>query len=343
MNHELARKVADSVLYEGYMLYPYRPSAIKNRQRWTFGILYPPTYAEVLNGTERSRMHSECLVQGSAAAAIQIELRFLHLSARQVFQQINGVSKPVPSLSVEGRLAQSWDEGIKRIAVFEFPLTAKSRQFEFGCAKSNIEKSLCDPAGEEIGRICCVQEEVHGTLSASAGEICSGVHKLSIDVDNESPLRESSHDRNAVLLHSLLSTQLILSVTGAEFISLLDPPEALKHAASDCRNLGDFPVLLGSPGEHEVMLCSPILLYDYPQVAPESAGDFYDATEMDEMLTLRVMTLSDEEKSELRHGSENVRNLLERTEATAREQLLRIHGVVRERRQITETVSEKTK
>jgi hypothetical protein len=343
MNHDLARKVADSVLYEGYMLYPYRSSAIKNRQRWTFGILYPPTYAEVINGTERSRMHSECLVQGSVDATIQIELRFLHLSARQVFQQNNGVFVPLASLSIEGRLAKSWDEGIKRVVVFEFPLTAKSRQFEFGCAKSNKEELLCDSAGEEIGRICCVQEEIHGTLSAMGEEICSGVHKLSIDVDNQSPLREISHDRNAVLLRSLLSTQLILSVTGVRFISLLDPPEHLKHAADGCRNAGNFPVLLGSPGEHEVMLCSPILLYDYPQVAPESAGDFYDATEMDEMLTLRVMTLSDEEKSELRHGSENVRHLLERTEATAREQLMRTHGAVRELRQITETVSEKTK
>ena len=46
MNRELAMKVANAVLYEGYMLYPYRPSAIKNRQRWSFGILYPPAYEE---------------------------------------------------------------------------------------------------------------------------------------------------------------------------------------------------------------------------------------------------------------------------------------------------------
>ena len=64
-----------------------------------------------------------------------------------------------------------------------------------------------------------------------------------------------------------------------------------------------------------MLLCSPIILYDYPQIAPESAGDFFDGTEMDEMLTLRVMTLTDEEKDEMRSGDDRVRNLLERTEA----------------------------
>jgi hypothetical protein len=92
-----------------------------------------------------------------------------------------------------------------------------------------------------------------------------------------------------------------------------------------------------------MMLCSPILLYDYPQVAPESAGDFYDGTEMDEMLTLRVMTLTDDEKSQMRGADEHVRNLLERTERTVREQLMRTHGTVRELRQAGEEVSEKTK
>ncbi len=91
--NEVARKVADAVLYEGYMLYPYRPSAIKNRQRWSFGILYPPTYAEVRSGTERCQMHSECLLETSGPASqnetphkavLQLQLRFLHLLSRQV-------------------------------------------------------------------------------------------------------------------------------------------------------------------------------------------------------------------------------------------------------------------
>ncbi len=345
MNRELARKVADSVLYEGYMLYPYRPSAIQNRQRWTFGVLYPPAYAEVITGTEHSRMHSECLVQGGsiARAGIQIELRFLHLSARQVFRQIQGAFEAVPSLAIDGRLAQSWDEGKKCSVVFEFPLSAGVRKFDFGCAEKKHEEPLCDSAGDAVGKVCCVQEQVQGTLSAAAQEIGADVRRLSIDVENRTRLPGNADDRTTVLLRSLLSAQLILSARDARFVSLLDPPEDLKQAAAGCHNVGNFPVSLGSPGEHEMMLCSPILLYDYPQVAPESAGDFYDATEMDEMLTLRVMNLTDDEKTELRHAGGQLRNLLERTESTAREQLMRTHGAVRELREVTQAVSEKRK
>src|SRR4029077_12517402 len=98
MNRELARKVADAVLYEGYMLYPYRPLAIKNRQRWGAGILYPPEYHEVRGRTERSGMHVECLLRCKDSATLQMELRFLQSQARQLFQTLNGVRQSVPSL-----------------------------------------------------------------------------------------------------------------------------------------------------------------------------------------------------------------------------------------------------
>jgi hypothetical protein len=77
------------------------------------------------------------------------------------------------------------------------------------------------------------------------------------------------------------------------------------------------------------MLCSPIILYDYPQVAPESMGNFFDGTEMDEMLALRVMTLTDEEKAEMRRGDPHARAILERTETVPNEQMLKVHGAVR--------------
>ena len=125
-------------------------------------------------------------------------------------------------------------------------------------------------------------------------------------------------------------------MSGGEFVSLLDPPEGLGEFVSECKNVGNFPVLVGEQGERDMMLCSPIVLYDYPQVAPESAGDFYDATEMDEMLTLRVMTLTDDEKSEMRSADDHVRNLLERTEKSAREQLARTHGAIRSMRPVSE-------
>jgi hypothetical protein len=138
----------------------------------------------------------------------------------------------------------------------------------------------------------------------------------------------------------LLSAHTILSLSHGEFISLLDPPAHLRDAVSRCKNVGNFPVLIGEEGERDMMLCSPIVLYDYPQIAPESAGDFYDATEMDEMLTLRVMTLTDEEKTEMRNSDDRVRDLLQRTEDTAREQLMRTHGTIRGLRPTTPSQKE---
>jgi hypothetical protein len=85
-----------------------------------------------------------------------------------------------------------------------------------------------------------------------------------------------------------------------------------------------------------MMLCSPIILYDHPKIAPESAGDFFDGTEMDEMLTLRVLTLTEAEKQEIRDGDPRARRILERTEALSGEEMLKAHGVVRGRREIQE-------
>jgi hydrogenase maturation protease len=77
------------------------------------------------------------------------------------------------------------------------------------------------------------------------------------------------------------------------------------------------------------MLSSPIILYDYPQIAPESAGDLFDGTEIDEILTLRIMTLTDAEKREMRGVDERARRILERTETLPAEQLMKLHGAMR--------------
>ena len=127
----------------------------------------------------------------------------------------------------------------------------------------------------------------------------------------------------------MLSTHTILSLHGGEFISLMDPPAEYRDAAADCRNIGTWPVLAGAAGERDAMLSSPIILYDYPQVAPESPGDLFDGTEIDEILTLRIMTLSDEEKAEIRAGGERAREVLERSEALPPEQFMKLHGALR--------------
>ncbi len=106
--------------------------------------------------------------------------------------------------------------------------------------------------------------------------------------------------RDQVLLRSLVSVHSIFQVTGGRLISLLDPPDEFRSAAESCRQIGCWPVLAGEEGQTDMMLASPIIIYDYPQIAPESSGDLFDGCEIDEILALRILTLTDEEKQEVR-------------------------------------------
>jgi hypothetical protein len=330
VNRELAKKVADAVLYEGYRLYPYRPSALKNRQRWTFGILYPPEYGEVLSGTERSMMHSECLLENNGNTSIRVELRFLQLAVKQVSKLVGDRLEPVTSLVIDNYQMESWDEGIERSVEFEFPLSLGVTQHTSFHFSGNWEtESLMDSSRRFAGVINRKQSSVMGTVSIFAEKISDSVAKITTNITNTTLLSECNFDRNTALLHSLLSSHLILTVDNGAFVSLLDPPEYLRKPVSECNNVGNFPVLVGQEGERDMLLCSPIILYDYPQIAPESSGDFYDSTEIDEMLTLRVMTLTDKEKDEMGLSDEKTCDLLRRTEQNAREQLMKTHGTMR--------------
>jgi hydrogenase maturation protease len=120
---------------------------------------------------------------------------------------------------------------------------------------------------------------------------------------------------------------------------LLEPPDELRGLASSCQNVGIWPVLVGEAGERDTLLSSPIILYDYPQIAPESAGDLFDGTEIDEILSLRIMTMTDEEKREMRESDDKMRLMLERTESLPPEQLMKLHGVVRSLRPLNEEAS----
>jgi hydrogenase maturation protease len=139
----------------------------------------------------------------------------------------------------------------------------------------------------------------------------------------------------------MVSAHLLLGVANAEFVSLLEPEDRFAEDVKGCTNNGVFPVLAGEQPDRSIMLVSPIILYDYPQVAAESRGDFFDGTEMDEMLTLRVLTLTDEEKEEMRRGDPRARRILERTEAITGEEMLEAHGVIRQMRELRDVRGER--
>jgi hydrogenase maturation protease len=126
----------------------------------------------------------------------------------------------------------------------------------------------------------------------------------------------------------MVSTHTVLRATAGDFVSLADAPPELAAAAAGCVNLGTWPVLAGEPGARDTVLSSPIIMEDHPRVAEESPGDLFDATEIDEILTLRVLTLTEDEKAELRRTDELGRRPLERCESLAGDELLRLHGTL---------------
>jgi hypothetical protein len=180
-----------------------------------------------------------------------------------------------------------------------------------------------------------VQRNLQIELSIGVEILHDGVCKLRLEVQNTSMLPNGAGARREEALPlSLVSAHLLLGIKGGEFVSLLDPDPPYREAVAACNSRGVFPVLVGEEPDRSMMFCSPIILYDYPKVAPESEGDFFDGTEMDEMLTLRVLTLTDAEKQEMRSGDSRARKILERTESLSSEALLKAHGVIRGLREI---------
>jgi hypothetical protein len=173
------------------------------------------------------------------------------------------------------------------------------------------------------------QNFLEATVELEATPVASGVFRIRVVILNTSDHAASTRDD--ALLHSLVSTHTILTIQGGEFVSLLEPPEHLRDLALACENVGAWPVLVGEPGQCDTMLASPIILYDYPRIAPESPGALFDGTEIDEILTLRIMTLTDEEKLEMARGDERAREILERTESMPLEQFMKMHGALKAR------------
>ncbi|HEX8772755.1 MAG TPA: hypothetical protein VF735_04050 [Pyrinomonadaceae bacterium] len=355
MNLSLVEKIANAVLYEGYILYPYRPSAVKNQQRWNFGALCPQSYSEAQQGTEAWTMQTECLAQGNESTTLDVKVRFLHLLTREVGvlnagdgSRIAGRDddeikayitdsdiQVVASLEVNGKLFQTWQEAVEReVQLPGINLSATLRQPQrssFTFPPSREIELLRDEDGNPVkGIIVRRQQAVAGALEVRAERVGEDAFKITIRILNETPFEDAGRrSRDEALMRSFVSTHTILGVREGEFVSLLDPPDALREAAALCHNAGTYPVLVGEEGERDCMLSSPIILYDYPQIAPESAGELFDGTEIDEILTLRIMTLTDEEKREMRGADERARRILERTEQLPAEQLMKMHGAMR--------------
>jgi hypothetical protein len=281
------RAIADAVLYEGYILWPYRRSATKNRQRWTFGGVYPPAHARE-HPDDPCVLRAQVLLEGSDD--VDVRVRFLHVVERSL---VRADGERVDEL--DGHLA--WDEATER---------------EVGPGPFQI------PAGTETeplpnGEIVRSWRELHGVVDLTIAE-----DRVTVRIENTTPW--SGDAREDALRQTLCSTHAILRTRDGKFVSATE---------SDCESAGLWPVLVGEEGARDTMLAAPIILGDYPQIAPESPGDLFDATEIDQLLILNVLALTPEEQAEMRATDPRAREILDRCAALSPEELMRLHGTFR--------------
>ncbi|HJQ46680.1 MAG TPA: hypothetical protein VJ870_10215 [Amycolatopsis sp.] len=308
------------MLYEGYLLYPYRASAAKNHVRWQWGVLMPPSFAAHDEG-EHADCQAQCLVEAREGTTLHVRLRFLHAQARDVLAH----GRKVPSVTVGDSEYLSWDEAVEREIDVVTPL------------EGALTRPFTVPGGEEFEPVADGIELRRRTRPLSGvveirTEPLTGPYggiRLTVRVTNTSGWTGDTRDE--ALHHALVAAHVALGVDSGHFLSLLDPPEWAGPATEACVNTRLWPVLIGP----DVMLASPIILYDNPVIASESPGAMFDGLEIDEILTLRTMALTEEEKREARATDRRAREIIDRADGMPSELMDRLHGAIRGLREVT--------
>lgn len=317
--------VADAVLFEGYLLYPYRASAQKNQLRWQFGVLTP---AE--DPSEPTRNRTECLLEPGTATHLHVRLRFLQVETRSP-RGPDGTE--VGELVVDGRRHLRFEEGAPQ------QIDAVLAVDDLLQAPRTVPVLL--PASREVeqlgaGSVVRERSPARGRIVVSLTDLPGPylVHRLRVDVVNDGSCVGGA-PREEVLRTSLIAAHTLLSAPGAVFLSLTDPPRWAEPAVGGCTNEHTWPVLAGPPDRADVVLSSPIILADHPLLAPESTIDLFDGLENDEILTLRTLVLTDGEKAEARATDPRAAAIIDAVDAMPPEVLERLHGAIRSLRPAT--------
>ena len=324
MNLDAVRRIADAVLYEGYILYPYRASAAKNRSRWQFGVVMAPGYAAA-DPSESSVTQTECVLEHSGQPAVRVILRFLQVQRR---------STEGPDGATPGADAPAWDEAMEREVEFTVgpaDLLGRGCVYEFAIAGGEDREPPGGDGPGSPGSAVRRRAPLAGAVSVLASPVPGPWRaiRLRVRVENRTAADPPPRLRDEALPSALVAAHVIIGVSGGEFISMTDPPLWAKSAVAECENIGGWPVLAGPGGGRQVMLAAPIILYDYPELAPESPGELYDGTEIDEILTLRTLALSEAEKLEARATDPRAAALIDRVESLDAQAMERLHGTIR--------------
>ena len=337
------QQLCRALLYEGYSLFPYHRAAVKNQKPVPFGAIYPAAYAKA-HAAVNSVLQAECLIQAhSTGAAVTAQVRFLHLRSWKELGPGELAASPNATVGVPAS-----EVPILQTAETYHPSgwLAVEREFRPECPScssagsalktSHIEISgLCEtqplrnPDGEVIGSRLETMRELKGLVTTEVQPMPAkpDCFKLAIRLTNQSKLDQPNElSRDEAGAYAFLAPHLILSVSGGEFISVLEPDDAWRPLVAECRNLGAWPVLVGR--DNRTLLVSPIILHDYPEISPQSTGDLFDGSEIEEALLLHAAVMSDQEKDAIAASDDKLRAMIERIRQVTPQDLLNLHGVL---------------
>jgi hypothetical protein len=167
--------------------------------------------------------------------------------------------------------------------------------------------------------------ELRGRVAMRAEPLSAHLARIRLCVHNETEIPDAEEaSRGEALRHGLISTHPLLEVEGGRFISPLERHGAEGEAALASDPVNTFPVLVGD--QDAAVLGAAIVLPDHPELAPESLGNLFDNTEIEEALLLHVHALSDDEREQIAGQDPAVREMVERAESTTGDEIMGLHG-----------------
>ncbi len=329
-------KLTRTLLYEGYSLYPYYRSAIKNQKPIPFGVIFPKDY-NAYNEHSHSHIQSQSIIHGTGELTVSIDVRFLHSRRTELFKKNNNSEefRPVFELEVDGKTYQAPSPTIQRniqTGLLKMnDLIAGGKTIPFSFESYNEGEMIFNEEKEIVAKKITSVSEINGAIKIQA-EVLKDMEnsfRLSVTVINTTPVANANkRTRDEALLQSFLSTHIILQTPDGEFISHQDTPAKWQSATSGCNNIHTWPILIDK--NNTTLLSSPIILYDYPEINPVSSGDLFDSTEIEEALLLHVNLLSDEEKKRIGGNDEKLRAMLNNVSSLTPEDLNVYHSMMKD-------------
>lgn len=319
-----------TLLYEGYSLFPYHRSAIKNQKPIPFGVVYPHDYHSC-NEHAHAEMVTDCIVDGNKNSEININVRFLHLIKTEIFSKEKENFVPVYELNLNGELYQSgWQTIERKISKGNLTITSPTKEMEtlpFNFENEFESILLKNENGEITGKKITSILPVEGAvvIKAIPMENMGNAFRIIVFINNNTPVINAQNiSRDEIFRQSFLSTNTILNVENGEFISLQNPGEKWKDLIDECKNKDTWPILID--GSNTTLLSSPIIVYDYPKINPKSKGDLFDSLEIEEALMLHFSVMSDEEKEKIAQSDEKLRSMLNKVSQVTPDEIISLHG-----------------